>query len=205
MPLPRSLWSSKRHRENRLHQTWARRGTSPGIHLMPGDRDRPPIRRLQISRRPDLATSMIRTSASARRILPSRIGRRHRSRISRRRITIPSRIGLNRADRPQRSRPIGPSRSFPEPSPPTPNRPPSPQPDQPVPRPSTAVHPRDLSPIARPAPPSTGKPKLDQKYQQQQEKLSAKQDQERQKLQQRRDRITSGWRNRKLMKRESSR
>jgi hypothetical protein len=110
MPLPRSLWSSKRHRENRLHQTWARRGTSPGIRLMPGDRDRPPIRRLQISRRPDLATSMIRTSASARRILPSRIGRPHRSRISRRRITISSRIGLNRADRPQRSRPIGPSR-----------------------------------------------------------------------------------------------
>jgi hypothetical protein len=110
MPVPRSLWSSKRHRENRLHQTWAGRGTSPGIRPMPGDRNRPPIRRLQTSRRPDLATSMIRTSAPARRILPSRIGRRHRSRISRRRITSPSRIGLNRADRPQRSRPIGPSR-----------------------------------------------------------------------------------------------
>jgi len=80
-----------------------------------------------------------------------------------------------------------PEANRPEPSPPTPNRPPSPQPNQPVPRPSTAVHPRDLSPIARPAPPNTGKPKLDQKYQQQQEKLSAKQDQERQKLQQRQE------------------
>jgi hypothetical protein len=96
-------------------------------------------------------------------------------------------------NRPESSRPPAaqptnrPEPNRPEPSPPTPNRPPSPQPDQPVPRPSTAVHPRDLSPIARPAPPSTGKPKLDQKYQQQQEKLSAKQDQERQKLQQRQE------------------
>ena len=87
-----------------------RPGTSPGIRRMPGDRDRPPIRRLQTSRRPDLATSMIRTSAPARRILPSRIVRRHRSRISRRRITGPSRIVLNRTARPRRSRTIDPSR-----------------------------------------------------------------------------------------------
>ena len=92
------------------------------------------------------------------------------------------------ANRPPAAQPNNrPEPNRPEPSPPTPNRPPSPQPDQPVPRPSTAVHPRDLSPIARPAPPSTGKPRLDQKYQQQQEKLSAKQDQERQKLQQRQE------------------
>jgi hypothetical protein len=70
---------------------------------------------------------------------------------------------------------------------PAPNRPPAAQPNLPVPRPSAAVHPRDLSPIARPAPPSTGDPKLDQKYQQQQEKQFAKQEQERQKLQQRQE------------------
>src|SRR6266852_5295680 len=49
------------------------------------------------------------------------------------------------------------------------------------------VHPRDLPPAARPSPPSTGKPKLDQKYQQQQEKQFAKQEQERQKLQQKQE------------------
>ena len=80
-----------------------------------------------------------------------------------------------------------PEPNRPEPSPPTLNRPPSPQPNQSVPRPSTAVHPRDLSPIARPAPPSTGNPKLDQKYQQQQEKLYAKQEQDHQKLQQKQE------------------
>src|SRR5260370_21020527 len=45
------------------------------------------------------------------------------------------------------------------------------------------LHPRDLPPAARPSPPSTGKPKLDQTSQQQQEKQFAKQEQERQKLQ----------------------
>jgi hypothetical protein len=55
-------------------------------------------------------------------------------------------------------------------------------------RPSTPVHPRDLPPAARPsAPPNTGSPKLDRKYQQQQEKVFAKQEQERQKLQQKQD------------------
>jgi len=54
-------------------------------------------------------------------------------------------------------------------------------------RPSTPVHPRDLPPAARPSAPNTGKPKLDQKYQQQQEKVFAKQEQERQKLQQKQD------------------
>src|SRR6266852_8787316 len=55
-------------------------------------------------------------------------------------------------------------------------------------RPSTPVHPHDLPPAARPsAPPNTGNPKLDRKYQQQQEKVFAKQEQERQKLQQKQD------------------
>jgi WXXGXW repeat (2 copies) len=55
------------------------------------------------------------------------------------------------------------------------------------PHPSSPVHPKDLAPITRPNAPNTGNPKLDQKYQQQQEKLQAKQEQERQKLQQKQD------------------
>ncbi|MGB7433931.1 MAG: hypothetical protein WBR26_12150 [Candidatus Acidiferrum sp.] len=51
----------------------------------------------------------------------------------------------------------------------------------------TAVHPNELPPHERAAAPNTGNPKLDQKYQQQQEKLYAKQEQERQKLQQKQD------------------
>ena len=54
-------------------------------------------------------------------------------------------------------------------------------------RPSTPVHPRDLPPAARPSASNTGKPKQDQKYQQQQEKVFAKQQQERDKLQQKQD------------------
>jgi hypothetical protein len=53
--------------------------------------------------------------------------------------------------------------------------------------PSTRVHPNELPPVSRPAASNTGNPKLDKKYQQEQEKLSAKQDQERQKLQQKQD------------------
>ena len=55
-------------------------------------------------------------------------------------------------------------------------------------RPRTAVHPSDRPPSARPAIRNTGNTKVDQKYQQQQNKLWAKQDQDRQKLQQRQDR-----------------
>jgi hypothetical protein len=55
-------------------------------------------------------------------------------------------------------------------------------------RASAPVHPKDLPPVARPAAPQTGNPKLDQKYQQQQDKLVAKQTQDRQKLQQQQDR-----------------
>jgi WXXGXW repeat (2 copies) len=49
------------------------------------------------------------------------------------------------------------------------------------------VHPNELPPLERPARPNTGNPKLDQKYQQQQEKLFNKQNQERQRLQQRQE------------------
>ena len=52
---------------------------------------------------------------------------------------------------------------------------------------NTAVHPKDLPPATRPAPPNTGNAKLDKKYQQQQDKLAAQQDKERQKLQQQQD------------------
>jgi hypothetical protein len=51
---------------------------------------------------------------------------------------------------------------------------------------STAVHPRDLPPLAR-STPNTGNPKQDRKYQQQQDKQIAKQQQERDKLQQQQD------------------
>ncbi len=54
-------------------------------------------------------------------------------------------------------------------------------------RSATPVHPNDLPAMERPAPSNTGNPKLDQKYQQQQQKLQQKQDQERQKLQQQQD------------------
>ena len=53
--------------------------------------------------------------------------------------------------------------------------------------PSTAVHPHDLPPVERPSAPNTGNPKMDQKYQQQQDKLLAKQNQERDKLQQKQE------------------
>jgi hypothetical protein len=56
-----------------------------------------------------------------------------------------------------------------------------------TPQPNLAAHPRELPPVQRPAAPNTGNPKLDQKYQQQQEKLVAKQTQDRQKLQQNQD------------------
>jgi hypothetical protein len=46
------------------------------------------------------------------------------------------------------------------------------------------VHVKDLPPAERPAAPSTGNPKMDQKYQQQQDKMYQKQQQEREKLQQ---------------------
>jgi hypothetical protein len=51
---------------------------------------------------------------------------------------------------------------------------------------SAAVHPHDLPPISRTTP-NTGNPKLDRKYQQQQDKVFAKQQQERDKLQQQQD------------------
>jgi hypothetical protein len=53
-------------------------------------------------------------------------------------------------------------------------------------RPNATVHPRELPPLAR-STPNTGNPKLDRKYQQQQEQQIAKQQQERDKLQQKQD------------------
>ena len=55
-----------------------------------------------------------------------------------------------------------------------------------VPRPP-AVHAQDLQPHARLAPPNTGNPKQDQKYQQQQDKLYSQQNQDHQKLQQKQE------------------
>jgi hypothetical protein len=52
---------------------------------------------------------------------------------------------------------------------------------------NTVVHPRDLPPHVRPDAPNTGNPKVDQKYQQEQEKLRAKQEQQHQKLQQKQE------------------
>ena len=55
------------------------------------------------------------------------------------------------------------------------------------PAPHPAIHPKDLPPAERPAAPNTGNPKLDQKYQKEQQKLATQQDKERQKLQQQQD------------------
>ncbi len=52
---------------------------------------------------------------------------------------------------------------------------------------NTYTHPSELPPTPRATLPSTGNPKADQKYQQQQQKIAAKQDQERQKLQAQQD------------------
>ena len=52
---------------------------------------------------------------------------------------------------------------------------------------NTAVHPNDLPPLERQQTPNTGDPNLDQKYQQQQEKLTAQQNNERVQLQKKQD------------------
>jgi hypothetical protein len=54
-------------------------------------------------------------------------------------------------------------------------------------QPNQIAHASDIPRGARPEPPNTGDPKLDRKYQQQQEKLQAKQEQEQQKLQRKQD------------------
>jgi hypothetical protein len=61
---------------------------------------------------------------------------------------------------------------------------PASRPENNVPRPTNPAEAKDLQPHERPAAPNTGNPKLDQKYQQQQDKLYQKQQQEHQKLQQ---------------------
>ena len=53
--------------------------------------------------------------------------------------------------------------------------------------PRTAVHPKELQPIERPAAPNTGDANRDRKYQQQQDKMIAKQQQERDNLQQKQE------------------
>lgn len=50
-----------------------------------------------------------------------------------------------------------------------------------------AVHPNDLPPLQRPAPPNMGNSKQDQKYQKQQQKMYAREEKDRQKLQQRQE------------------
>jgi hypothetical protein len=52
---------------------------------------------------------------------------------------------------------------------------------------NAVVHPKDMPAYERPAAPNTGNAKLDQKYQQQQQKMAEQQDQQRQKLQQQQD------------------
>jgi hypothetical protein len=49
-------------------------------------------------------------------------------------------------------------------------------------RPNSYSHVKELPPVERPPAPNTGNPKLDQKYEQQQQKVFAKQDQQRQQL-----------------------
>jgi hypothetical protein len=56
------------------------------------------------------------------------------------------------------------------------------------PRPGKAIHPNDFPPATRPPSPNTGNPKVDRKYQQQQDKLYAQQQKELQKLQQKQER-----------------
>ena len=54
-------------------------------------------------------------------------------------------------------------------------------------RPAVPVHPNDRPPTARPSISSTGSPKLDKKYQQEQDKLFARQEQEHRRLQQKQE------------------
>jgi len=63
----------------------------------------------------------------------------------------------------------------------------APRPEDNIPRPGTLIHPPELPPTPRPVPPNTGNSKQNQKYGQQQEKLSAKQEQDHQKLEQRQE------------------
>lgn len=59
-------------------------------------------------------------------------------------------------------------------------------------QPSAPGHVRDLAPAERPSAPNTGDPKLDKKYQQQQDKLYAKQEKERQKVAQQQEKEDQG-------------
>jgi hypothetical protein len=61
------------------------------------------------------------------------------------------------------------------------------RPENNVPKPPNATHAKELQAHERPAPPNTGNPKQDQKYQQQQDKLIQKQNQQHQQLQQKQE------------------
>lgn len=65
---------------------------------------------------------------------------------------------------------------------------PPPRPEKGPSRTNVATHPNELPPFAKPSAPNTGNPKLDQKYQKQQEKLRAQQEKDLQKLQQKQER-----------------
>src|SRR6202790_2655188 len=88
--------------------------------------------------------------------------------------TPPANRGANRGGSQPRNNASAPANPAPRPE----NS--APRADSNASRPSPAAHHRDLPPAARPSAPNTGDPKLDQKYQQQQEKVFAKQEQERQ-------------------------
>ncbi len=64
---------------------------------------------------------------------------------------------------------------------------PAARPENNVPRPPSATHARDLTPHAAPTPRDTGNAKLDQRFQQQQQKLYTQQNQDHQKLQQKQE------------------
>ena len=64
---------------------------------------------------------------------------------------------------------------------------PTARPENNVPRPPGAMHAKDIQPHTIPTPQDTGNPKLDQKYQQQQQKLYTQQNQDHQKLQQKQE------------------
>lgn len=65
--------------------------------------------------------------------------------------------------------------------------PPPSRPENNVPRPPAAMHAKDLPPHPVPTPRDTGNPKIDQRYQQQQQKLYTQQNQDHQRLQQRQE------------------
>ena len=81
----------------------------------------------------------------------------------------------------------------------------APRPENNVPRPNTAVHPNDLPPAARPSAPDTGKPSWTRSTSNSRKSNSRSRSRNDRNSSRSRSRSTSAWRNRTLMKRESSR